>query len=57
MTRKELQEQIISNLILDENLFYQFSDQIKPYMFDDNQTCKTLYTAFYAIIKDNKKPT
>ena len=56
MTRKELQEQIISNLILDENLFYQYSDQIKPYMFDDNQTCNVLYDAFSAIVKENKKP-
>jgi len=56
MTRQELQQQIISNLILDENLYFQFSDQLQDYMFKDNHICKSIFDAFVKLVKDSKKP-
>lgn len=56
MTRNELQNQIISHLILDDNLYFQYSDQIQDFLFSDNETCKKIFSAYAAIIKDNKKP-
>jgi len=56
MTRNELQQQIISNLILDDNLYFQYSDQLQDFLFSDNDVCIKIFRAFANIIKDNKKP-
>jgi len=56
MTRNELQQQIISNLILDDNLYFQYSDQLQDFLFSDNEVCIKIFRAFANIIKDNKKP-
>lgn len=56
MTRQELQNQIISNLILDESLYFKYSDQLQEFMFLDNEICFKIFKAFVSILKDNKKP-